>query len=336
MLRKIISLFFISILFFSCENETNKFIIDDNKLPGIQVEVKRYGKSLFELDTINLAKELKLIEPEFPLFLNANLDDTANTNQIKAFVSDTALQRVYRKTIEVFPDNIYLNAQLTNFFKYLKYYYPEIEVPDVYTYISGLQYESPVYLQDSILIIGIDLYLNNDFTPYFGLGLPRYKIDCMRPDELIVDVAKEYYNQYFMKRSQQNTLLDRMLAAGKLMYYMDMMLPQTADSAKICYPKDQLNWVNENEKNIWAFLIDNDLLFSTDYKSQSKLMMDGPFTTGFSKRSPARIGVWVGWQIIGDYMDNNPDMKLEDMLKITDSQNFFTIPDINPDKYIYL
>jgi hypothetical protein len=170
------------------------------------------------------------------------------------------------------------------------------------------------------MIIGLDIYLGPDFIPYYGLGLPKYKISCMRPENLDVDVAKQFYSQYLMKRTQQNTMLDRMVSAGKLMYYLDMVLPHSSDSLKICYTSDQVKWCEENEDNIWAFLIDSDLLFSTDYKSHSKLMMDGPFTSGFSKRSPARIGVWVGWQIINDYMENNPSIDINDMLNNSDSQ----------------
>jgi len=321
MLRKVVFVFLVTIIFYSCENSVNKFIIDDTKLPEIKVDVKRYGKAIFELDTSKMAEGLKSIKHDFPLFLNADLDDTSNVNQIKNFISDTALNRIFNKTKEVFPNNKFLDQKLSSLFSYLKYYFPQINLPEyVYTYVSGLQYESPIWMQDSIMIIGLDLYLGGDFAPYYGLGLPKYKISCMRPENLDVDVAKQFYNQFLMRRVPQNTLLDRMISAGKLMYYLDMVLPYCADSLKICYTSDQLNWCKKNEENIWAFLIDNDLLFSTDYKSQSKLMMDGPFTSGFSKRSPARIGVWVGWQIVSDYMENNPSKNINDVLDISDSQ----------------
>lgn len=321
MLRKIVFVLLISIVLYSCEDNTNKFIVDDSKLPEIQVNVKRYGKAIFEIDTSKMANGLKSIKPDYPLFLNADLDDTSNVNQIKNFVSDTALIRIYNKTAEIFPDNKYLNENLRSLFSYLKYHFPQINLPKyVYTYVSGLQYESPIWMQDSIMIIGLDLYLGGDFAPYYGLGLPKYKISCMRPENLNVDVAKQFYNQNLNRRVPQNTLLDRMISAGKLMYYLDMVLPHSADSLKICYTSDQLNWCRDNEENIWAFLIDNELLFSTDYKSQSKLMVDGPFTAGFSKRSPARIGVWVGWQIVSDYMENNPSKNINKLLEISDSQ----------------
>ncbi len=321
MLRKIVFVFLVTIIFYSCEDKSNKFLVDDAKLPDIQVDVKRYGKAIFEIDTLKMAEGLKMIKAEFPLFLNADLEDTSNVNQIKNFVSDTALIRIYNKTTDVFPNNQYLDKQLSSLFSYLKYHFPTINIPtSVYTYVSGMQYESPVYIQDSIMIIGLDLYLGGDFLPYYGLGLPKYKIACLRPENLDVDVAKQFYNQYLMRRTPQNTLLDRMISAGKLMYYLDAVLPYCSDSLKICYTTDQLKWCQKNEENIWAFLIDNDLLFSTDYKSQSKLMMDGPFTSGFSKRSPARIGIWVGWQIIRDYMENNPQTDINDLLNVSDSQ----------------
>ncbi len=319
-IRLSLAVFLIAFLAFSCRDNSNKFVVDDASLPDMEVDVMRYGKALFELDVDELSSGLKQIKPDFPLFLGADLNDSANIKQIKSFVSDTALIRIYKKTAEVFPDNDYLNSKLTYLFRYMEHYFPNIKTPKVYTYVSGMQYENPIWIQDSILIIALDVYLGPDFEPYSGLGLPRYKISCMRPENLAVDVAKQYYNQYLTQKTPQKTLLDRMLASGKLMYFLDMVLPETPDSIKSCFTADQLKWTEENEKNIWAFLIENDLLFSNDYRSQQKWMMDGPFTTGFSKRSPARLGVWVGRQIIGDFMDNNPEISINELIKFKDSQ----------------
>ena len=50
------------------------------------------------------------------------------------------------------------------------------------------------------------------------------------------------------------------------------------------------------------------------------MVSHGSFTTGFSRQSPSRLGIWIGWHIVSDYMKNNPETKLNELFKITDSQ----------------
>ena len=287
----------------------------------MELNVKRYGAALFKLDTNNLRNGLiELKNTDFAYFLDADLNDDVNVNQIKDFISDTSLITIYNKSNEVYPNNDKLNADFTLAFRYFNYYFPNIKLPEVYTYISGLQYENPIWIQDSVMVIAIDVYLGSEFAPYSGLGLPRYKIMCMRPENMLLDVMKHLYDVNIASRRVQKTLLERMVGAGKLLYYLDRVMPETADSIKMCYTQDQLNWAVENESNVWAFIIQNDLLYSTDYKSQAKLMIDAPFTTGFSRQSPSRLGAWLGLQIVRDYMRNNPNTSLQDLFLITDSQ----------------
>jgi hypothetical protein len=310
----------ISLLLSSCGDDDKNFVIADGDLPPVDVQVKRYGKALFELDTSDIQSGLKRIKPDFKYFLDTDLNDENNIRQIYDFVTDTVLRSIFRKSVEVYPDNKYLDGQFTGAFRYFKYYFPKEGLPQVYTFISGMQYENPIWIQDTVMVIALDVYLGSDYVPYSGLGLPHYKIRCMRPENLTVDVMKYFYHSRLNASVRQNTLLDRMVGAGKMLYFLDRVLPETADSLKICYTQKQLDWAAKNEKNIWAFMIQNELLYTTDYKSQTKLIQDGPFTTGFSRQSPARLGVWMGWQIVSDFMKNNPEVTLNELIKITDSQ----------------
>jgi len=52
-------------------------------------------------------------------------------------------------------------------------------------------------------------------------------------------------------------------------------------------------------------MIENKLLYSSYNQAMSKFITDGPFTTDFSKESPAKIGSWIGWQIVRSYMNHN-------------------------------
>ncbi len=308
------------LLFTACDGDSRRFPLKASELPVVEVNIHRYGKALFELDTANLQAGLKNLESEFGLFLGHELDDSSNIRQIYNFVTDTQLISIYRKTMEVYPGLKDLESQLSDAFSRYAYFFPEKKLPEVYTYVSDLYYESPVMVTDSAVVIALDIYLGSDFPLYQRLGLPHYKIRCMEPDNLPVDVMKALYFNGIAPGYKARTLLDRMIDGGKLLAYLDAVLPHTPDTLKICYTGQKLEWAQKNEANIWGFLVGNQLLYSTDYQTQSKLIQDGPFTTGFSKDSPARLGVFTGWQIVNSYIDRHPEVSLKQLMKMTDSQ----------------
>ena len=71
---------------------------------------------------------------------------------------------------------------------------------------------------------------------------------------------------------------------------------------------------------MWGFLIKNKLMYSTETEVISKFTAEGPFTTGFVKESPGRTGVWIGWQIVRKYMDDNPNISLQQLMNEKDPQ----------------
>ena len=98
------------------------------------------------------------------------------------------------------------------------------------------------------------------------------------------------------------------------------MLPGAHDTIKLCYPEKKLKWAEENEKQVWAFIVQNELLYTTDFKTQSNLIQDGPFTTGLSDESPARLGVFIGWKIIRSYMKRYPETSLKELINLNDAK----------------
>jgi len=311
----------ITLLFVSCnENKQDKPDFDITLKEKIPVKINRYEKALFEIDTADFQNGLKEIQQEFLPFLAANLDDTANVNQLYQFVSDTQLVSLYGQTEKVFPDLGSLETQLSDAFSRYAYFFPDKKLPTVYSYVSDMYYEYPVVKKDTVMVVALDVYLGADFPIYSRLGLPYYRVRCMAPEYIPVDVMKMLYFDELAPVYKQKTLLDRMIDGGKMMVYLDAVLPNTPDSLKICYPQKKLDWAIANEKNIWGFLIENNLLYSTDYDTQTKLIQDGPFTTGFSNESPARLGIWLGWQIVSDYVIKHPETSLEQLFNNTDSQ----------------
>jgi hypothetical protein len=313
---------FVTILIAGCGGETNRYVpqVKKSELKNVEVHIKRYGKALFELDTVSFKTGLETIKPEFLLFLDADLNDTANVNQLKAFVSDTLNRFLFNKTMKVFPDLNLLEEEISSALSYYQYYFPEMTTPSFYSYISGGLFEMPVMAVDDVMLIGLDNYLGRDFMHYARLGIPRYKMRWMVKEEVPVDVMRSLYQTLSLGQKKPRILLDMMIASGKQLFFLDAVMPDVADSLKIKYSQKQLRWVKENEKSIWGFLISQKLLFSADFIQTNKLMQDGPFTKGFEGDAPARIGEWVGWQIVSNYMKKNPDVTLKELLKTNDAQ----------------
>jgi hypothetical protein len=159
------------------------------------------------------------------------------------------------------------------------------------------------------------MYLGADYTPYAEARIPRYRSRRATPEHLLRDVMIEAANSIPKNYPEENILLDQIIEKGKVMYFLDATLPEVHDTIKIGYTTEQLGWCEDNERNLWAFLIENELLFSSDYERTHKLIIDGPFTSYFPDGSPGRTGWWVGWQIVHSFMENNPDVSLPQLMQ---------------------
>ena len=113
-----------------------------------------------------------------------------------------------------------------------------------------------------------------------------------------------------------------MVYNGKVLYLMDELMPDLADSTKIGYTGTQAQWCKDYETDIWAYFLEENLLFETDYLKIQKYLTDAPFTPGVGEgnQSAPKLGVWVGWQIVRKYMDKHPDLSLQQLLAQTDAQ----------------
>ncbi|MCD4746228.1 MAG: hypothetical protein K8R58_08005 [Bacteroidales bacterium] len=312
-------------ILFSCNfNNEKRFDIDVSDINIEDIQIKRYGKALFEIDTENFKNELQLLQNDYIFFLNSDINDTLNLIQIYEYISDPVLIKIANDCNNKYAELSDIEKQLTYSLKHYKYYFPEKKIPAIFTYISGFDYNYPVQYYDSILIIALDMYLGRDYEPYKQLGLPAYKTYRMQKDFIINDCMKELAESSINSGNVGKTLLDQMINEGKKLFFLDAMQAETHDTIKIGYTSEQLKWNEENEANIWAFLIENNLLYSSDYQMISKLITDAPFTSFFSRESPARIGNWIGWQIVRDYMNNCKEITLKELMNEYDAQKILT------------
>lgn len=311
-----------AITFFACESSyREKFEIDTTKLKTQKIEIKAYGKALFDADTAKLKAELMRLQPEFPQFLLADLNDSENIKQIYDFVSDTFLIGLNHQARKLFPDLNNLEKKLLPVMQHFEHFYPAISPPPIYTYISGVQYEMPIIAGQDAIAIGIDNYLGSETKAYTQLAIPKYLRYGMKPDFMARDLAAAIYEAYLPPQPDAATILDELVMAGKKLLFIEAMIPDISDEILLSYTAEQLKWATDHEGEIWAFLVGDQLLYSNSYELFKKLFADGPFTQAFSDEAPARLGEFIGLQLVRSYADNHPNFCIRKLIDEHDAQN---------------
>ena len=324
----------LSILFItSCGHKVKPFITTDvPESEKVEVKIMRYEDALFQIKMSNIQNELKRLQKDYRFFLNADLNDTMNIVQIRDFLNDPLIKQLYADCKKKYADVKDLEKQFSDALTYFHHFFPEKRIPLVYTYVSGLAYETPVKYSDSSLAVALDVYFGKNYSCYSELKLPQYMTKRMDRSFLIPDCMREMAMSIIPVSAPGCTMLDRMIYEGKVLYFLDATLPEIPDTVKIGYSVEQLDWCIRNEGNIWSYLIENKLLYSTDYQSQTTFFGEGPFTSIFTKKSPARLGCYLGWQIVRTYMLHKKSTSLKALLNISESQQILNESGYHPKK----
>ncbi len=314
----------------SCGDGSSRLDIDISDMPEPGIEIRRYGRDLFRMDPANIGEELPVLAMKYPFFLGEPPLDTLSFIQIHEFITDPFLREVAMACDTIFPDTKNIEHQLNEAWKHFQYYYPEEKPPLTYSYVSGLDFEYPVQLHENILLIAIDMYLGPDYEPYARARIPQYRTARATEEHLVRDIMLEAGTNLPRHYKEGNILLDQMIEKGKLLYFLDATMPAMPDYIKIGYSEQQIAWCYNNEPNLWAFLIENNLLFSSDYEKTHKLIIDGPFTSFFPDGSPGRTGWWIGWQVVRSFMENNASVSLPQLMEELTARQILDNSTYNP------
>lgn len=307
--------------FTACRHRAKPFFTEKiSESEKVVVKIKRFEDELFQMNMNDLRNELKRLQKEYRFFLNADLNNQENINQMSDFISDPLIRELYADCKKIYPDLQTLEEQLSGMLSCYHHYFPSKRIPIVYSYVSGLAFEVPVKYNDTCLAIALDNYFGGEYRYYAQLRLPAFITKRMDEPFIVTDCIREMVIPLIPSYWPGCSLLDRMIYEGKILYCMDLLAGNTGDTVKIGYSKDQLDWCVRNEGNIWAYLVENKLLYATDFKSQNTFFGEAPFTSIFTKKSPARLGCWIGWQIARSYMMKNSSVKLGDFILTTDAQ----------------
>lgn len=310
--RNTILLFIILLVLGSCNGP---FQVDISDIKKPDVSIKRYEQALFA-EALSPSRITEL-QNQFPLFLGDKPLDNMQVVQLENYVSDPYLQKLFDETERVFPDLISHEAELANAFQYLQFYFPRFKIPEVYSYISGDQAEA--YFEDQVIVISLDHYLAYNHEAYNMAGIPKYKQFAMDKKFFLKDVLMAIAKTKIPSPGNNAQLLEQMIYEGKLLFFIKSMYPEISDKVLFTQTETHYSWLQNKEKDLWRYYIENELLYTSDYLTYNKFISDAPFTTALGDDSAPRTGIWLGYQIVFSYMKKN-EVELKDLIQNKDAQ----------------
>lgn len=330
-----IYLFFLVVTaFFSCKQNNRP----DVSAIKVNIQIARFDQDLYKGKEAPANETITRLQQHYPVFYNDYVQRIFGNTQLSpedilsGLYKDPAFADLQKETDSVFPTMKPYEKELSENFQYVKYYYPKAMVPKFITFISGFAYQTT--LGDGYMGIGLDMFLGKNSQFYGGIvqSVPRYMSRRFEPQYIVPRIIETYAHETLFPASDDaQTLLAKMIYNGKILYFLDNVLAENvADSVKIGYTDKQLQWCEMYKKEIWAYFMENNLLYNSNYQQIQVYLSDGPFTPGIGvkRESAPKVGVWTGWQIVRAYMKNNPDITLQQLMANNDAQGI-----LNKSKY---
>ncbi|NMC41976.1 MAG: hypothetical protein GYA43_12545 [Bacteroidales bacterium] len=329
-MRKNIDILFVILLFFASVTACRRDKYYAN-VSGIKVniQVNRLENDLFSTDPATIPMSAKALADRYGKFLQyfsyviniGEVKDSLWKDGLLRFCTDKLNNEVYGAVRDKFEDIRDIEKGLTEAFRHYLYYFPGKVVPSVYTCITG--FNNSIIVGDSVLGIGLDRYLGKECRYYTMLGLYNYQVLKMSREYIVPDAVYAWISSewdYSSAGYDPDNVLSEIIHEGKLLYLKKCMLPDLKDELIFGFTTEQLSFCKKNEGMMWQYMIENNLLFSSDQLTRKKLTGEAPFTTYFTMESPGRAAAWIGFRIVEAYMRNNRGVAPDELMNERDTQ----------------
>ena len=299
--------------------------------PVEAVQLHRFEKVLFETPTDQLQGKLAEVRDEYATeLLNLHPEDEGYMQMLTGFVADPVMQDIYRLVDSVWGDMRPQAEQLGAALQKAQQLCPAMRYDKVYTYVSGMfDYNMRVGCNSHEIIISLDQYMLPYTERYGYFGSPVFLVQQSRPEYMVADCMTAIAREHIaIPQERDMTLLDYMVSEGKAIYFAQQVLPEAPDSILMRYTASQTEWMDANEEHVWSYLMQNKLLYETDYMRFHNLIDDAPKTNAFRDSSP-RTTDYIGWHIVSQYMANSGST-MQQLFDETDAQKILNISNYRP------
>ena len=308
-------------LFFACSQDPFKISIE-----GIQIDLKFLNldsalRNSKDQELLNIKYKFKrdnssILDYTFGYCIGGSLQsDSSYINGVKRFYSNNFIQRLERTIQKKQGDFSSEKKELLIAFRRLKAFFPREKIPKTIYFINS-SFSASVFSTEKEIAIGVERYLGSNEKVIKELPSNQFYTwikNGMKKEYLTRDVIAGWLMTHYCTETSEN-YASEMMRWGKILYITQGTLPNVKTNTILRYTNKQFNWALKNEGVFWKYLVENELLFKTDEKTRSNLLNEGPFTGGLPEESPDRLGQFLAWRIVHQYMEDH-DISISELNK---------------------
>ena len=317
---RLLSLVTTLMLLFSCNSNQLDVNIDNIKVQTELIQVDAFLRTNDSLALRNnhdkLVEELGfLYSYELEMNLQSPLDSNVYT-KTNQFYSSEYIQELEKEKELLFTTFEEKHAQVNTAFRYLNYHFPSAQYPKKLVLMNKLF--SGIKANDSVLTIAGENYLD-PLLPVIknlpGDQLYQWQKDAMKIEFLPRDVLQFWIQAKLFKDMDEN-LVNHIIQAGKVMYVLHASFPKESVAYALRYSNDEYSWAEENELAFWEYLVKEELLFKNNLRDKANILNEGPYTVGLPEEGPDRLGQYLGFKMVSNYMASNKDLSLQELIAL--------------------
>lgn len=243
--------------------------------------------------------------------------DNGSLERIELFRKDHYIKRLEFTIASTFKSKSEIQSQIIDGFKHLKFHVPSTKIPNRVYYINSL-FVSNVFCSPTEVGIGLDRYLGANAEVIKELPSQEFfqwMKESMRKEFIPRDVLSQWIASNIVKEVDGG-FADKMIRWGKIIYLTEAAFPKIDKHLLFRYSIKGYDWAEYNEASIWKYIVNEELLFSKNERDHANFLHEGPFTVGLPEKSPDRLGQYLGWKIVHEFMKKNESISMKDLINL--------------------
>lgn len=242
--------------------------------------------------------------------------DTVFERNWNSFKSNPYFTRLSKQIDDSFKDLTTRTKMMEDGFKRLQIHFPKAKLPKNVVYLNSY-FASSVYCTEQDVAIGLERYLG-----------PTNPVIKELPPDVFYEWIKKAMDKEYIERdavcawimthlcepAKDKNNIEAFIQWGKILYVTKAAFPNESDRLILRYSEENYQWALKNERNVWEYLVKQNMLFQTSETDQAGFLQEAPFTAGLPQKGPDRLGQFLGYRIICSYMEQY-NVTLQELLE---------------------